>query len=186
MFDVPAESITELMSAVPSATTNSRGVLRTATAAETAIGTDAARIVTPSSLAASRYYAQADRNGVTRTLDTNAWTQIGAANEISDVYKVYDANTGFYTAPITGLYMSIAILRLADAASADQVGFTVDTAGRDGAYTVWGDRASTGNRFTLQQVRVLSLTAGQSVAMWGYSPSAARTASNASLTVFRI
>lgn len=179
-------AVINLLQAIPRATTNVLGVVQLATNAETAMGVDSRRAVTPSGLSGMRFFVRADRNGVSRTVPANQWTMIGASNETDDAAKVYDVNTNYYTAPVTGLYFVSAILRLADGASADQLGFMVGPSGSDGSYTIWGDRASTGNRYTLMYTRVIPLTAGQSIAMWAYSPSVDRTISNASLTVFKL
>lgn len=85
------------------ASTTVAGVAELATSAETIDGSDAARVVTPAGLKATRIAFKANKNNVVQTITANTFTDVTFGTEEFDIGSYYDVATSRWTPP-AGIY----------------------------------------------------------------------------------
>lgn len=105
---------------------------------------------------------------------SNLFTTILLGPAIIDTQSAYNAATGIYTVPQTGVYSAIARLRVADNFPPNVgLGLGLDVSNADNAGFVWGQTppatASGTSRFTLTNARLLHLTSGMQLRVFAFA-----------------
>ena len=160
-------------SSVQSGSTTTITVPVTVTAGTSTVGTTAAALPMLSVDTGSAYGSQQV---------TTAFTTVAMGNVIADTANGWNAAANTYTVPNTGTYLIVSKVRLADGTGPGiSYGQGVNTANVDGPYFQWATTA--GVRSQSLNVRIVKLTAGQTVDLFAYVDGATATVWTAALTI---
>lgn len=127
------------------------------------------------------------QGGIVGPAITTAFGKLTLDTANSNVGGYFDTANSWYTVPVTGLYLSIAKVRLTDSVgtSGANLGLGVDGTVADGPHFVWQSIPSA-TRKTFDYQRLALFTAGTHLQLYAYYDGGNVTMAAASLNVVRL